>query len=352
MATLTETAFVTRKLINLGAIILVLVIILRLVFGLATGLWQRLFPPPPPTANVAFGKLPYPSAQNNIATPSSAINYTLETVDGTLPTLPNLLKVYFMARPGPSFGSFDRMNTQAKKMNFSDIPKKISATVWRYVDSSTPLRVLDIDEVSGNFHQTYNFLSDLSLFNDKNFSSVDQVTSAAQSFMSDLGVSAADIKSGTPTVSYFRLDSGALVGTTSLSNADAVGVSLNRADIEKIPVLSPDAKQGLVSVLYSGSNDQKKHILEIRFFYTPIDLENWGTYPLSSPADLFEKLKAGKAIYASLPNPPAANITIRKVYLAYLDPYPPQAYLQPVLVFSDDKGFVAYVPAISPDWIQ
>lgn len=351
MTTLTETAFFTRKIINIGAIVLVAVIILRIVIGITGDIWRTLFPPPPPAATLAFGKLPYPSAQNSISSPSGIINFTLETADGGLPAMPRLATVYFMPRPGPSFGSFDRMKTAAGKMNFTDVPKKVSGTAWRFVDPATPLRILDIDEVSGNFHLTYNFLSDLSLFNDKNFSSQDQVVSNAKSFLSGLGLLPDDLGTKTPTVSYFRLDSGALVGTTSLSNADAVGVTFNRSDVEKIPVVSPDAKQGLVSVLYSGSNDQKKKILEVRYFYTPVDLENSATYPLAQSGALFEKLKAGQAIYASLPNPPSNSITIRNVYLAYLDPYPPQSYLQPVLVFSDEKGFVAYVPAISSDWL-
>ena len=351
MATLSQTAYITRKLINLGAIVLVAIIILRIFFGVAGGIWQKLFPPPPPAANEAFGKLPYPSAQNNVATPSGVISYSLETADGTLPVLPSLSKVYFLNRPGPSFGSFDRTKALASKIGFTDVPHKVSSTAWRFTDSANPLRLLDIDEISGNFHLTYTYLSDLSLFNDKNFTSEDSMISQAQSFLSGPSLLTDDLKAGTPAAFFFKLDSGALVPTTSLSNADAVGITLTRGDLDRTPIVSPDARQGLVSVLFSGSTDPKKKILEARYFYTSIDLENFATYPLVKSVDAFDQLKSGRAIFASLPNPMSNSITIRNVYLAYLDPYPPQAYLQPVLVFSDEKGFLAYIPAIDPKWL-
>lgn len=343
MTTLSETAYFARKGINIGAILLVLIIILRIVFNVAVGLKDKYFPAPPPPATVAFGKLPYPNFSGSLATPSGAVSYTIETVDGNLPTLPTTMKVYFMPKAGPSFGSFEKMKGQAVKLGFTDVPSKTGPTSWRFTDHDNPLRVLDIDEISGSFRLNYNYLSDLALFNEKNFTSVENIISQAQSFFDS---------QGTPSVAYFRLDAGTLVPTTALSNADAVGVTLNRADLEKVPVVSPDARQGLVSILFSSTNDSKRKILEARYFYSPVSGENSATYPLIKATVAFEKLKAEKAIFASLPSPMPNSIAIRQVYLAYFDPYPPQNFLQPVLVFSDQKGFIAYVPVISPEWNQ
>ncbi len=360
MATLSETAYLARKTINIGVILLVVIILGRLAILAGIALKEKYFPPPPPPATLAFGKLPNPNTQNNIATPS-AITYTLETVDGSLPILPTTMKVYFMPKAGPSFGSFDKMKSQAAKMGFVSIPQKTGPTSWRFIDQNNPLRVLDIDEISENFRLTYSYLSDLSLFSQKNFTSPDDVISSAQGFFSGLGILASDLRSGIPTFALWRMDAGTLVPATAISDADAVSVTLNRADItdvlpdktsKKYPVVSPDTRQGLVSVLFSGSGDSKKRILEARYFYSPIDQENWATYPLESAKNAFDKLKAGKAIFASLPSPLRSAITIRQVFLAYLDPYPPQSFLQPVLVFSDQKGFIAYEPIIDPAWRQ
>ena len=353
MTTLTETAYITRKAFNIGLILLVVGIILRVILGSATGLWNKLFPPPPPPPTMAFGRLPLPAAQSNIATPSASISYSLETPDGTLPALPYTLRVYFMPKPSSSFAAFDRMKATAATLGFGDIPTRFSPTAWRFVDKSNPLRTLDIDEVTRNFRLTYNYLSDQALFNEKNFSSTQQVVSEAQSYFQNLGILPPEFQGGQPIVSFYKFDAGALVSTTALANADAIGVTLTRADIDsgdgpaKLPVLSPDYRQGLVSVLFSGSRESKKRVLEARFLVSAVDMENFGTYPPISSADAFERLKSGQAIFASLPDNFGNNVTVRKVYPAYLDPYPAQNFLQPVLVFSDEKGFVAYVPLVS-----
>lgn len=347
MATLTETSYISRKAINIGVILLAVVLLLRIFINLAIGIWQQFFPPPPPPANLAFGPLPTPNAQNNIATPSANIAYTLETIDGGFPQTPNNVKVFFMPRLSASFGSFDRMKSQAEKMGFTEIPLRAGPTVWRFTDKDNPLRTLDIDEISGNFRLVYNYASDVSIFSSKNFTSSDQASNTARGFFDGLGVLGPSFKAGLATVYYFKFDAGTLVPTTSLSNADAVSVTFNRSDIDKMPVVSPDFRQGLVSAMISGVPEPKKQILEARYFASNVDSENFGTYPVISASNAYDKLKTGKAIYASLPSPVPSAVSVRKVYLAYLDPYPAQSYLQPVWVFSDEKGFVAYVPAVS-----
>ncbi|MCL4397730.1 hypothetical protein M1403_01740 [Patescibacteria group bacterium] len=353
MATLTDTAYITRKAINLGLILLVLGIVARIILGSVASLRDAFFPPPPPPPTQAFGRLPLPSAQNNIATPSGSISYSLETADGGLPALPPTLRVYFMPKSSSSFAAFDRMKATAAQLGFADVPVRFSATAWRFTDAGNPLRTLDIDEVTQNFRLKYNYLSDQSIFNEKNFSSTDQVVSDARNYFQNLGILPPEFQGGQPIVTFYRFESGALVSTTALANADAVGVTLTRADLDsgsalkKLPVVSPDFRQGLVSVLFSGSNDSKKHVLEARFLVSDVDQENFATYTPISASAAFDKLKGGQAIFASLPDSFGNNVTIRKVYPAYLDPYPAQSFLQPVLVFSDEKGFVAYVPLMA-----
>lgn len=347
MATLTETSFFSRKIINIGAILIVLIIVARIVIMGASGLYDKLFPKPPAAPTLAFGLLPQPAASNNISTPSGSLTYSLETPDGGLPALPFTFRVYFMPHTASSFGSFDQMKATATSLNFTGTPDRTSATTWHFVDTTNPLRTIDIDEISQNFRIKYNYLSDQSLFSEKNFSSEDQIIAGAQAFFTSLKILPPEFKGGSTAVAYYKFDSGALVRTTALANADAVGVTLFRANIDNLPVLSPDFNQGLVSILFSGSGDPKKQVLEARFLVAPIDLENWATYAPITAQDAWTRLQSGRAIFASLPTPMSNTIVIRKVYPAYLDPYPSQSFLQPVLVFSDEKGFVAYVPLMA-----
>lgn len=351
MSSLTQTAYLSRKLINISFVVIVFGIILKTAYGYGYALWLERFPPPPPPATVAFGKLPYPVAQNNVATPSG-VTYRVETIDNSLPVLPPNLKVFHMIRPGPTFGSFQRMTDKASQMGFTDAPKKATETAWRFTDPTNPLRTLDIDEVTGNFRVVYNFISDQTIFSAGAFSSEDQPIAEAKSFFTSTAGLPEDVVTGTPSAVYLRLEAGALVPATSLSNTEAMSITLSRAPMDGFPIVNPDPKQGLISALVSGASDQKKRILDGRFFYTTIDTENWATYPIIKSEEAFSLLQQGDAIFASVPNQLTSEIVIRQVYLAYLDPYPPQAYIQPVLVFSDQKGFQAYVPVVSSDWLE
>ncbi len=351
MASLTETAYFARKGVNIGIILLILILILRGVVIWGVGLWAQFFPKPPPPPTLSFGVLPYPNGKNDIATPSG-ITYTLETTDGTLPTMPATVKVYFMPDPPPpSFDSLGNMKSQATKMGFTDSPKKLSETDYEFIDSNNPLRKLDINELSGNFHLVYDYQSDLSVFNGKNLTSKDGIVGLARGFFSSLGLTG-DYASTDPTVTLLKVDNGNLTPVVSISNTDAAFVTLNRNSLDTLPVVNPNATRGLVSVFISGSPDPKKQILDAKYYYNPISTQNLATYPPISSQDALALLESGKAIYANLPNPLPKSIAIRDVSLAYLDPYPHQAYLQPVIVFSDLKGFIAYVPAISPKWLK
>jgi hypothetical protein len=263
-----------------------------------------------------------------------------------------------MPRGNVGFDSFEKMKGVASALGFTTDPRAIGKSKWQFVDPENPLRTLEIDQTSLNFHLNYNFLADQNLFNEKGLSPSDKdlPISFLQSTTQQLPE---DIAQGKQIVNFFKLESGKLVPATSLSTADAMSITFNRSDIpaspelgikDPTPVVYPDPKLGLVSVLVSPSSNEKKKILEARFFYTPIQLATSATYPTITSTQAFELLKKRQAFFASIPVPTPSKITIRDVFLAYLDPFPSQSYIQPVLVFTDKKGFVAYVPTISPDW--
>ena len=66
----------------------------------------------------------------------------------------------------------------------------------------------------------------------------------------------------------------------------------------------------------------------------------------------WEELQAGRGFIARYPTNGAISIVVRQVYLGYYDSFDPQMYLQPVFVFEGDNGFLAYVPAVIPEWIE
>lgn len=346
MASLTETAYFARKGVNIGIVFVIAFIVLRLTWIVAGDLIAKYFPKAPPPATCLLGPLPTVNAANNIAT-GSALTVVQDAID--TPVVPPSQNVYFILDPQTSFGAIDRMKAEAAKLGFTDSPTRLAGNLWKYVDRSNPLRTLEIDEISGNFHMIYNFSSEMSVFNGKDFGSPVDTT---MKFFDSADLLNLDLKSGTPTVTYLKLSNNTLVPATSLSNADAIAVTINRAHIEQMPVVSPDATLGLVSALISGSSDQNKKILEAKYYYRPVSLENFATYPTVSLSEAISKLENGKAFIASAPSPQTKTFNIQTISLGYLDPFPAQAFLQPTYIFSDGKGFKAYIPAVKQDCIK
>jgi len=349
MATLTETAYYSRKAINLLAIVAVGFIILKILWSVGSAIFSALFPPGPPPADTAFNQIPYPSAENGLATPSGTITYKLETVGNELPTIPKTMKVYFMPKAKASFDSSNQIRQIGAKLGFNDSPRLVGKSLWQFVDSENPLRDLKIDQVSFNFHLTYNYAVDQNLFNERSLNTSDSTT-AISALQQAVGIPP-DLATGKQVTNYLRLENGKLVSATSLSTADAMSIVFNRPDIDNIKVVSPDPKMGLVSITISPSSNTKKQILDMRYYYSPIQMDSFGTYPLIPSTQAFTQLQKNEALFASLPSPIPETVTIRDVYIAYLDPYPAQNYLQPVLVFTDTKDFTAYVPLVTPQWL-
>lgn len=349
MASLTETAYFARKGVNIFIILLIVFIILRITWIITGDLIAKYFPKAPPPPNCLFGPLPAPNAVNNIASVSGLI-IAQDAVD--LPVIPPSKNVYFLPDATSSFGSLDRMKSQASSLGFSGEPQRLTGNLWKFIDVTNPLKTLEIDQLSGNFHLVYNFASELSVFDGKDFAENGSPVDEALGFFESAGLLTDELKNGQPTLTYLKLENSVLVPATSLSNANAIAVTINRTGIEESSIVSPDATLGLVSVLLSGSPDKNKRILEAKYYYRPISLENYATYPTVSLSEAMETLRNGKAIFASVPTPPTKNFNIQKISLGYLDPFPYQPYLQPVYVFSDGKGYQAYVPAVLKECTQ
>jgi len=84
MLNLTQTAYWTRRLLKIGAFLLIAIIFLRFSLKLFNSVWQKLNPPPPPPPTVTVIKFPENSNSE------LELNYRLETIQGGLPKLPEI----------------------------------------------------------------------------------------------------------------------------------------------------------------------------------------------------------------------------------------------------------------------
>lgn len=350
MATLTEAAYYTRRAINAGIIILVILLVTKVILDITVSTWRRIRPPPPPPPTVAFGKLPAIKFPQSLASPSAELNFTLETIEGKLPIIPSIGTVFFTPNPLPNLLALTRAHELASRLGFGGEPQPESQTVYRWQNAQEPLRVLRIDIVSGDFNINYDYSADLSLFAEKNLPTSEQAIAEAKNFLQNLGLLSSSLMNGEAKVSYWRLVGNILIQTTSLSNADAVRVDLAREDILEMRLLPPNSPRELVYFIFSGNTQPSKRFLEVSYKFWEIETDQSATYPLKTANFAWEELKSGGGFVAKL-GEVKGPVVIRKIYLAYYYSSEQQNFLQPIFVFEGDPDFIAYLPAISPAWV-
>lgn len=350
MANLTITAYWTRKGIKYGSIALVCFLIFRAIWQAGTAYWKKIHPPPPPPPTVGFGKLPPLNFPEKKDLPE--LSYKLETIEGTVPKLDTIGKVYFISQKVASLLALDRAKETARKFGFRNEPTPISERVYQFATQTTPSTILKIDIITGNFKLDYDWKNDQTIFTEKKLPNETQAVSELKNFLRTAGLLTDDLASGEAKVSFWRYISPDLVSAISLSEADFVRVDLFRQNLDEIKVLSENPKGAQVWALFSGAREQGKRIVEIGYNHSLIDKENFHTYPLKSANTAWQELQGGGGFIANLGENQDEKITIRKIYLIYFESSEPQNFLQPIFVFEGDRNFIAYVGAIDPKWVE
>jgi len=350
--TLIEIAYYTRKGLFIGTVALVGFIILKISFTLAGNVLRKIYPPPPPPPTVAFGKLPKLVFPEQNLPSGLKLNFKLETIQGGLPKLPTIGKVYFMPKGEPNLLALDRANQKAQKMGFPSQPEKITETVYRWTDQKIPPTTLEMDINSGNFHFRYPYETDQELLTEKKLPTNQQVAQEAKNFLQSNDLLTDDLATGSAEFDYLRFTPPNLTPAISLSEADFIRANLFRANLDGLKIMPPNPKESLVSFLFSGSRELGKRITEANYNYFPIEQETFATYPLKSIGVAWGEFQAGKGYIANLGQKESGQLIIRQVYLAYYDSKEPQHYLQPIYVFEGDGSFFAYIPAVDPKWTE
>jgi hypothetical protein len=350
MASLTETAYYTRRAINWTILGIVGYFTLRIFWGIIVILWFIIFPPQAIPPNHAFGKLPaikYPVT----ATLSAQLSFQLETIEGTMPKASSSANVYFMPKAAPNLLGLNKTQEFAQQLQFDPTPIQESKNIYRFNDNEEPLRRMRYDIVSKNFIIRYSYERDAALFIEKNLASQDALQTEAVNMLISNNLYQDDLEGGPISINYLRLVGEQLISTTSLSQSDAVRVNFYRKQIADTPVVTPLPDEAPVSIIFSGAKKEKKRILQFAYTYWPIDYQIVGTYPLKTNTQAWEELQQGKGYILRLPKN-SNSIVVRSVYLAYYDSFEPQTYLQPVFVFEGDNGFIAYISAVTSDWTE
>jgi len=349
MASLTEVAYQTRKIIKYGSFVVVTLIAGKILLDISLKIWRRLNPPPPPPPTVSFGKLPplkFPDKEK-----VGGLSYKMEVPTGALPEFPDKMSVYFMPYQRPNLLALERATQQAALLGFKDQPQRKSEKIYQWTRTKDRLISLEMDVFSGSFNYTYDWQNDQSLLTAKKIPGKEEAKQEAINFLQKANVLEKDILEGRIEVYYLKVVGNQLKQAVSPSEANFVQVEMFRKKVEEHPVLTPEPSQGIISILISGASSYESRIVETNFNYFPLKYDSPATYPLKTSAAAWQELKTGQAFIARWDGS-GTDVVIRRIYLAFYDSYQPQEFLQPIVVFEGDDNFFAYLPAVTADWIQ
>jgi hypothetical protein len=350
MNSLTETAYLARKYINWLILGIIAYIILRILWGMLISVFLSIFPPKPPPPNHAFGILPTIQFPKQ-ASPSAQLTFKLETIEGTVPKASESAYVYFMPKSAPDFLSLNRTQAFASKLQFSPNPVQETKNIYSFSDPKFPQRTLRYDIISHNFTISYTNFSDPLLFNSANLQLPGDLLKQSLNLLQTNNVFPQDFNSTNYSVLYLKLTDGQFTETNRVTLANAIKINLFRNSINGIKVYYPDPSTGPISIIYSSSPEFQKSIIACYYIYWPIDYQTKATYKLKTSLVAWQELNSGLAYIARMPAK-GTNVTIRSIHLGYFDSVSPQTYIQPIFVFEGDEGFVAYISAIDPIWVE
>jgi len=356
MLNLTEISINARKYFLWAGIAFVILIILRVIIGLTINYIKSIRTKTVSVAapDVKFDKLPAPkftSATNS----SSGLTFTLQNIEGRPPETTPSGRVYPMPKKLPSFLAPDNAKKLAAKLGFTSDPVAVKNTFYRFVDPAEPLRTLNLDIVTMNFQLKYDYSKNHSIFNIEKILLKEDALNQVKNFISSNGLFDSSISKGIITTESLTYNptSNSFSPAISLGASNAVRINFFREDLDGLKVIPNSFKRSFNYALYTLSSKRKYEILELSYTFWPIAFDDYSTYPLKSGAEAWQDLLDGYAFVVNMgSNTSDKPIVIRDIYLAYYDSEEPQQYLMPIFVFEGDNNFVAYLSAVSNEWLE
>jgi hypothetical protein len=350
MTSLTRAAYLTKQISIFGVIIVGILIGLWIFWGLGKSIWRSINPPPTPAPTVTFGQLPpLDFSGAPFATSSARISYEIETIEGKIPQLQSQVKVFKVNQPPPSVLSGEKAREKAVRLGFAPSPQPLSDRIYLFKDSQISGRTLTIDIVTGSFTITSDLYQFPELISLTGQIRPQDAFELAKNFLRNNNITISDLPDEKIQTKLLRLEGQDLVEAKSIGETQVVRVDFYRQDLDKLPILPLEKDKANIWVLVSPLKDPKKKIVGASYTYWPVDVQAWATYPLKSSQEAFEELQLGQGVVVSAKGP---VVTLRKIYLSYLETKTVPFFFQPVFVFDGDDGFRAFVSAVQKAWVK
>jgi len=343
MTNLTDVTWMIRKGLVYGSIGSVVMAILGIGVWMAVQRTTIVPPVPTPTPGLAFGSLPPVDFLNSKKRPSS---YELLLIEGKPPEATSSAKVYFVPKKAPTLFSRKNAIDLASSLGFTGEPTITNTTMYKYTDQSSG-SMLTIDTPYKYFTYSKGSIEPAG-YKATNPDTTKTLLDTAYGYFSRNGVWNEDLKES--RITFVVWTGSGFVPDIAQKRTSFVRVGYLNPSAEGSPIVTDDPQLTNVYVTLATNLDDKREILEAKYQYFAPDINVSSTYPAISGQQAWDELVKGNGYIASSINE-GPKAVIRRIYLAYFQPDRYQAYLQPVWVFEGDSGFIAYVPAIDPQYV-
>lgn len=352
--TLTEINYYARRFSPFAIMLLLIVLIfvfgIKLFFAYLGNTTETRSPKNNVPYSTVFNKIKPPIIENTKK--PNEFQLALDTLDGTpqIKEATSAASIYFIKQETASFGFLSRIYLMAKAAGF-DIgitQHKLNGKTAVFDDGKNKLSI-DI--------RTFNYIYNYVVTNDdvgalpKVPSSETALHSAASSYLAELNRYPQELSKGKKNTiyMYFNPETKELTPLNNQEGANIVEIDFFQPDKNGLPVVTSSYYNSQNYVMYLLNQNHNVIKAQIQHFERSDD--QVGMYPLRTAQEAWDDLKKGVG-YVVSSDDKERGIKIQKVFLAYYDPDIYQEYFQPVYVFLGNNQFVAYVPAVTKEYLE
>lgn len=339
MANLVTVTKEGRILLKVGGFVLGVFILIYFIVKGGALMRDVFFPKPPPLPEQALGPLPpisFPSQG------SQGITFTVNTVDGQLPVLPDRVNVYALTSVEPNLLALQTAKNTLDSENFVLNQVKKSNTLYQWTQAKTGV-IIEYDITTKNFSITSNYLFNPALSSSSLLPDEESIQEDLLGFLQTLQANIENLDRELTKVEYLENNGGTLQAAQNLGSAKYARITMRNTSVDEIPIIYDDPNGSLIQFVasYPISGFQ---VLEGQFFNHVTDPEKKSDYPIKTSQEAFEDLESGNAYIINPQNLKTVDIT--NVELRYYLNKQSKEFLLPVIVFTGVNNFTAYVDAI------
>lgn len=302
---------------------------------------------PPPSPGATFGKLspiPFPNQTKE------AITYSLDTISGSLPTFQDRVRVYKTIPNPPTLLGIDKARKKVSKIGFSSPGTQISEDTYRWdfpTKSLSKTITMNIFSSDFTFSSSYLSLKTLQMFSksDERNNAVD----TAKTFLVNMSLFPQDIDESKTKTTLYSIVNMTIVPASKISNTKIVKVDFFQKDLNGLPIYYDKGVSSTIDFSV-GKENKIMEVVDARFFHKDIS-EIFSDYAIKTAKQAYSELQQGQAYIAYKP----ANVidfTIKNVFLGYYAGENPQEFMMPIIVFEGNDNFLAYVSAVTDEWVS